>query len=218
MSRVAGKDARESKSIAGFTLLELLIAISLIAIILVFIVGSLRFGRRAWEVADRMDETTSLVAAQHYVRDILSEAEPIGTPDGQGRLRLAFQGSQDRVEFVANLEGHTTVAGLHKISLGLLGADSSVDRPRSLVVDLRLFRPAPKDEEQAPPLEQRELVVKVQSLSFRYFGRMTDMEEANWHREWKDAARLPQLIGLSLTFFDQDPRQWPELIVAPQLR
>ena len=149
MSRVRGRNCSNANGIAGFTLLELLIAISLIAIILVFIVGSLRFGRRAWEVADRMDETTSLVAAQHYLRAVLSAAQPIGTPDGQGRLQLAFQGSEDKLVLVANLEGHTTVAGLYKITLGLLSSDAVDDRSGALVVDMRLFRPAPKDEEQA---------------------------------------------------------------------
>ena len=85
-------------------------------------------------------------------------------------------------------------------------------------MEMRLFRPAPKDEEQVPPLEERELVGKVRSLQLRYFGRLSETEDATWHRQWRDAARLPQLIGLSLTFSDRDYRQWPELVVAPQLR
>ena len=80
------------------------------------------------------------------------------------------------------------------------------------MVNMRLFRPAPKDEEQAKPLEERELVAKVKALHFRYFGRQSDSNEAAWHSDWKDQSKLPQLIGVTVSFNENDRRQWPDLI------
>ena len=213
----AAKRHRRSNQ-AGFTLLELLIALSLLSLIVVFVLGSLRFGRRAWEVADRLDQTVSVAAAQLYLRDTLARAEPIGIPDAQGRLQLAFQGTSSSLTFVANLEGYTTAAGLHEIAIDRREPSSLSDHQHGAVaLNMFLFRPAAKSGDRPKPIEVRDLVTNVGALRFRYFGRLKDTDQPSWRDNWQGAFRLPDLIAINLAFAPGDPRSWPELIVAPQL-
>jgi general secretion pathway protein J len=203
----------------GFTLLELLVAMSLLTIIVVMILGGLRFGRRAWDVADRVDQTASTSAAQLLLRDLLSRAEPLGIPDDQGRLQLAFQGTQDHLVLVVNLEGHTTTGGMHEIDIGYRpNTEASQTGQGAVRVALRPFRPAVQATQSASATENRELVEKATGLQFRYFGRPNADDKPDWHKDWQRATRLPDLIGLTVLFAPNDSRAWQEVLVAPMMR
>jgi general secretion pathway protein J len=203
----------------GFTLLELLVAMSLLTIIVVMILGGLRFGRRAWDVADRVDQTASTSAAQLLLRDLLSRAEPLGIPDDQGRLQLGFQGTQDHLVLVVNLEGHTTAGGIHEIDVSYRPAtEASQTSGGAVRVTLRPFRPAVKATQTTSATEDRELVEKATGIQFRYFGRPNADDKPDWHKDWQRATRLPDLIGLTVLFAPNDARTWQEILVAPILR
>lgn len=203
---------------AGTTLLELLLALSLVAVMLTMIFGSFSFGRRAWEAADRVEDQSSIDQVQSLLRQLLSEARPAKALDASGRQTIAFTGEAQSVTFVVNLRGTTTTGGLHEVRLGL--SSTAAETGGRLVAAFSLYRPAPvpiEDGAEKEP-EARPLVEGVRSLSLRYFGAIRLGERPQWHDRWVSSESLPQLIEVGVELQDGDVRSWPPLLVRPELR
>src|ERR1700674_5801628 len=78
---------------AGFTLVELLVALSLFSLLALVLFGSLRFGLRAWELgtahADRVED---VMFAQNLLRRLVADAYPLFAFDNPIHSRLDFDG------------------------------------------------------------------------------------------------------------------------------
>ncbi len=209
----------DGHSEAGTTLLELLLALSLVAVMLTMIFGSFGFGRRAWEAADRVEDQSSIDAVQSLLRQLLSEARPAKAIDGSGRQTIAFKGEAQSITFVVNLRGTTTTGGLHEVRLGLAGAEAGQPEGR-FVAAFALYRPGPSPVADRPDKapEERLLADGVRSLTLRYFGAAKLGDKPQWHERWADAETLPQLIEVAVDLEADDPRRWPLLLVRPELR
>src|SRR5690348_9183538 len=84
----------------GFTLVELLVALSLMALISIALFGGMRFGMRAWETGtQRIDQATRIELVQSLLRRQLSQAKL--PPTKSNESAPAFVGKADRVAFVA---------------------------------------------------------------------------------------------------------------------
>ena len=59
----------------GFTLLELLVAITLLGLLMAALLGGLRLGARVWETGeDRLDASARIQVVQDFLRQRLAEA------------------------------------------------------------------------------------------------------------------------------------------------
>jgi general secretion pathway protein J len=204
--------APPSPHAAGFTLLELLVAITLLGLLMVVLLGGLRLGARAWEVTEtRLDDSARMQVVQDFVRQRLAQALPWWAIDESGRQWLLFHGEPDRLEFVAQLPEHLG-GGFHEFAL-LLDASGAT---RDLVVRWR--RIAAPDEAAAGDVPfQKVLLPDVEDLDFAYFGTPGADQPAGWLDRWSDLDGLPTLLRMTVRFAPEDPRSWPELIVRPMI-
>ena len=88
-------------TLSGFTLLELVLALSIVAAVLVVLFGGLRVGLGAWQRSERhtaaLDHARSVLA---LVEHALDGAFPYRlTPEGQQQPHILFEGSPDRLTF-----------------------------------------------------------------------------------------------------------------------
>lgn len=97
----------------GFTLVELLIAFVLVALISLLLFSGLRLGMRSWEGVEAAAEyNTRLRLARDFLARVLSQARPISlTLDA--RPYLVFAGDSQNLEFVAPLSGQVGIPGLY---------------------------------------------------------------------------------------------------------
>jgi general secretion pathway protein J len=192
----------------GFTLVELLVAITLFALLSVMLFGGLRFGMRATEAgADRMDWTAQIAAATGFLRSQLADAQPLERDDDGGRRSVAFEGEQDSVEFVVLPPAFLAQGGWHTLHLAV----EQEDGHGMLVVHWRLVRPNQESDAVSPP-EASVLLDHVRTVEFAYFGALAEGDQPEWHPQWRGANTLPQLVRLSVSF--ADGRRAPDLIVA----
>ncbi|MFQ6017533.1 MAG: prepilin-type N-terminal cleavage/methylation domain-containing protein [Kiloniellaceae bacterium] len=210
------RPARARADSRGFTLVELLIALTLLGLISVALFGGLRFGTRAWEAGSRHAERLAEIdAVQGLLRRQLAQAvlprrQGLG-PEGA----TGFAGDPDRIRFAALLPSHIGVAGLYLFELRM----SQGEDLHRLDLAWRLYRP---DEPasfgigEAGVSGQRTLIDGIERADFGYYGVLPDRQEADWHDRWAEAAGLPGLISLKLEFPDDDPRSWPALVVSPR--
>jgi prepilin-type N-terminal cleavage/methylation domain-containing protein len=175
----------------GFTLLEMLVAMTLLAFIMV--AGQQAIALAARAAAPRGDGGHAFLL-RHQISDWLEESLPIRT-DRRDRSPLVFAGEPAALRFVTVLPQRFGVAGPHVMTLsrasdGLLASW----RPLRLSGD-------------PPPAGERLLVEGADRVAFRYWD-----SAGGWRETWPAGQRLPDLIELSV---DGGPAEgWQPILVT----
>ena len=121
---------------AGFTLIELLVALILLSLVFLILASALRLGAKVWNVGgvDQPDRS-EVLAAQHLLRRVLSEARPIIIQAGQNRpRRVFFTGDDHSIRFVTSLPAHLGLGGLYEVAIYM------AKDPNRVEMSWRLFR------------------------------------------------------------------------------
>jgi general secretion pathway protein J len=204
---------------AGFTLLELLVAITLLGLLMAALFGGLRLGARVWERADvRLDASMRTQVVQDFVRQRLTEMLPLETTPPEladaAVSEPAFVGTTAAVRFASSVPENLG-AGIHLMEL-TLAESGDVEGAADLVLR---WRPLELDGQTAVEVapEQRVLIENVEALELSYFGAVDPAQPPGWWQTWDGEAALPRLIRLRLSFPENDARTWPELIVQPMV-
>lgn len=197
---------------AGFTLLELLIAMTLLGFILTLLFGGMRLGARSWDAGEALTENaTHLALLQGFLRRELSQVVPYKwkkKPD----LNLAFIGQSNYIRLVAPVSVRSGQGGLFQISLDL-EQDNDLGQlvMRTAMPDLTTI-----DFSALANAEKIVLADHVEEISFAYFGADAKDTQPYWREQWgsRDTEqRLPLLIRVRVRF--NNGRVWPDMVVAP---
>ena len=176
----------------GFTLLELILALSIVAAMLAIVFGGLRVGIRAWQRGGERSEalqharslaallTQSLGGAAAYLAPAAAGAQP----------EVLFQGQPDRLGFVTTSPPFPLPGTIAFTAVML-----SVDEGEQIGFAIR-EKAMPNEDpfEETPPI----LVdPTLTALRFRY---MRDVE-GSWEEVWDGATEraLPRAIEVTLT-------------------
>lgn len=192
---------RDRHTTRGFTLVEVLVALTLLGLIGVMLSDGLRFGARAWErTRDSSASLSDIAATQNFLRRRL-----------EGPTREAGFGGET---------GWMTVEALWMADLGagafnrlVLAHYPDATPSGALVLS---WEPAEEDGGEPDPTlsGSRVLLDGVQAFAIRYFGALPPDETPRWHAAWPTDAGRPALVRVDLRFFDPR-RQWPPLVAAP---
>jgi len=200
---------------SGFTLLELLIAGTITAIIVVLILSAFQVASKAWAVGERRGESTqrTRVAISHLVGDIKSAyPSKVRMFEQAGRTRLSrvllFSGLSDSISFVtkeSGISGEENAFGVRSVTYFV--NSSGADDEAGLVV--REGNPFVEE-----PFENGvtfQLDPNVTAISFRYFfdpnirsrfssfvGKVAEREPGEWLDEWDSYGEGSSEIGLSV--------------------
>jgi general secretion pathway protein J len=198
----------------GFTLLELLVAITLLGVLMAALFGALRLGARVWETGEaRLDASARVQVVQDFLRRQLGQTMPLieAIDDPRASGGLLFDGEQDRLRFVSLLPEHLG-AGAWLMELGL-GEPAQGGAPGDLVIRWRRLD-LTSEADTTPPIEERVLIERVERLEIAYFGGSLADQEPGWWQQWQQQRSLPTLVRLRVGFPEGDARSWPELTVA----
>lgn len=196
---------------AGFTLVELLVAMTLLAFLSIMLFGGLRFGARSWEaVVNSSSERDEVAATQAFLRDRLSQlTQPGGGRSLRTKTQSSISGETQQMEVVAPWLSALSLGGLYQFTLWL---DEAGDGRLML-----RWQPAEADPDELEALGdlagQRVLLDGVSEFSLSYFGAADDDSAPEWQDQWEDQAVAPRLVRLQLTFTDAH-RVWPNFVAA----
>ncbi len=183
----------------GFSLIELIVSIALLALILAGMPSALRLGFRALDAVQIVDRNFANQAGLDFVEHRAGEAYAIYDRGADGRLQIAFRGEADAVAFVAPAtigpEG-----GLYWFELAAV--QGPADAGRETGISLRLswssFRPSSRDRAPADRRE-RQIASGISAFSLRYYGSPSPRTPPEWMDVWISKERLPDLIELRTT-------------------
>jgi general secretion pathway protein J len=192
----------------GFTLLEMLVVVTVLGFLIIGLTQGVRTGLTLWEAQSRrVGETAELDAAARILRALLSGIAPspsVGPTGGAGGPEL--KGSAASLAFVGDLPTGLGTTQRADITLEL-------SRGR-LVLRWTPHRHELSTAAASPPTET-ELVGNVERLNLAYWGTSSSGQETGWQAQW-DGPAIPELIRVRLVFSANDRRRFPDLIAAPQ--
>ncbi|MCU1280087.1 MAG: ral secretion pathway protein [bacterium] len=196
----------ERRAAAGFTLVELLIAVTLLSLLSVALLVALRVGVRAERAGSvRLEAEEGTALALSFIRAQLGDSRAALEVDETGRSVVVFEGAADHVAFVAPLPARVNLPGLHLIEIAAVRAALGSE----LVIRARPYRPQnllPAD------ISEKRLIPGLGVAEFAYFGAVNSNEPASWHGEWHDMLTLPALVRLRVS--DARGEAAPDLVVA----
>jgi len=206
----------------GFTLLELMVSLALVATMTLLLSGSLRQGSRSWEAGDLAAEREAgMLLLWRQLSERFDDARDAGF--GRTGSRPLFTGDSQGVEFVTSMS-RKTGGGLYIVRLEQAGHD---DRRRLLLkrwllhpelldgeADVPRWRPYPEATEAPAATDGRSgfwyaesvLADHLREVRFTYHD---GNRGTGWHPAWKGKARLPALVRLEVK---DDKGSWPVMI------
>ncbi len=206
---------------AGFTLVELLVALTLASLVAMLAYGGLHVALRSWHAAELRQQQMELhYLTQALLRRLLESPLALSLRDDEEIQQMAFYGESEQLIFAANLPALGDSEQLYWVQL----VQESVLDDQGLSWQLEL-RYTPYIEAEAlnwallieSLASDGERQVLLEGLrkpwTFSYLERRADVRD-DWQSSWRQRAALPVLLRLS------PPRQPGEaaadLLVAPR--
>jgi general secretion pathway protein J len=197
----------------GFTLLELTIALVLLALMSAMMFGSLSFAGRSWDGGEaKVREINDIRQTEEFLRGQLASQFPLRAAKiAEFPLRLA--GERDEMRYAAALPLRVAEGGIYYFRLSVVkDGDKS-----QLVQDRVIPDPLSLDEPDFRDASRSVLADGIAELKISYFGREPGAAEAQapvWRDKWEDKQQLPLLVRIDVVPVKGLP--WPQLVVEPR--
>jgi len=195
----------------GFTLVEILIATSLLSLMVLGAMAALSTSVRAVRSGEALiNRTDSVRIGQEFMRRQISQAMslPFERSDDLGMIYV-FEGDGSAIRYVAPMPGHLARGGPHVQVLRISRGDKGqrVEFTHALLngYDPELRRSGAAGDERPP-------VVVLDGLADAHFEfRAVDEngELTPWKREWEFPQFLPMMVRLVAEFPSDRPQRWP---------
>ncbi len=196
----------------GFTLLEVLLGMSIMSIMMLLLFASLRICVQNWNAGEKKIAVVSEAAiVQGFLRNKLQATLPLDAEFFE-EPQFSFQGDKQTLQFVASMPASASRLGLQLFKLSLKKAQGKDGQ--ELLVDIQPFFPQGADDEQWSE-EQVVILENIHRLKFAYFGSEDEgfrADDASWNDEWLERDSLPRLVSIDVELTSGEV--WPQLVVA----
>lgn len=197
----------------GFTLVELLLAITLLSILLGLAYGGFRAATRATDRGqDILAESSRLRLAHQFVHRQLNQVLPMSySNEDDGDLPVVFEGDTNSIRYVGPMPGYLGFGGPQVQELSIIGTDNG----QALVLSHALLQGFEESDlhARAPIM----LIDGIQDATFMFQGRDEQGEPASWESSWVETGILPVAVSLQIDFDEQAHMEWPELIASVRI-
>jgi general secretion pathway protein J len=188
---------------AGFTLIEVIVALVVLGFVLAGMAQATRFGMTAWSLESRLaDNASQLERMDRVIRRLIEQASaPVATDD------KPFTGEEHRLQFMTLLpdEPQTQPIRHAQVSLGVNDRHQLVLR----------WVPHPNATAIGPTPKLAEIVLAdgVARIDMAYRGAAAD--GGKWTKTWTDGL-LPTVVQIHFVLANGKHR-WPDMAVATML-
>ena len=200
----ADRHGRERATAAGgFTLLEVLVSLVVLALIILGLSQGLRFGILAFQHQSRIiDRGADMDAVDRTLRGLVEQIDPGSRHDAPPIL-----GTAQSVEFTSELPaGAAAALGARAAQIRIL-----VDPGQGLILRWVPYRHATEFGSQPRPVDTV-LDSQIDRVTISYWARSGP---PHWLKAWT-TPKVPALIRFSLSFPPQSGMAWPDIVVAPR--
>ena len=199
----------------GFTLLELLIGLTLLGFILALLFGGFRLASNSWDAAEtRGERTADELLGRMLVRRLVTQIQPLRWNRAVNRP-IAVAAEREVLRAVSPLSGLAGVGGLRVIELRVERApEKSKGRLRLMLRHAPLRYDTASFTESLGDAPADLVLGDLEAVEFSYFGPEKRGEAPRWQEAWTNPEQLPRLVRLRLVSRDAG---WADLIMAPMV-
>lgn len=188
---------------AGFTLLEIIVAVVVLGFVVAGLAQAARFGIAAWDRQTRLADTASeMERIERLLRQLVSQAAaPMASDD------KPFTGETHRVVFITRFPAAPAVGDIRRNEIAL-GID---DEHRLLL----RWRPHPNAVALFPEKPPHDVVLAegMDHLDLSY--RQSSTDGGKWLTRWSDSD-LPALVQIQLVPVS-GAKRWPVMLIPTMI-
>lgn len=198
----------------GFTLVEVLIALSLLSMLMLVLTGALRAaGQTEERVESRIEAADAYRSAVVFLDQVLGQVSGrlVAPPDVTGQEAVFFDAQSDALTWIGVMPARVGLGGRHYMRL----AREAGPAGEQLVLRYLPWTEAVPTSADWVGAARQPLAEPAQAISLRYLHPLTGV----WQPVWQVAdlqssdAQLPAAVSIEL----QGPSPaWPPIIVAPR--
>jgi len=193
---------------AGFTLIEMLVSITILSVVLALLGLGMRIFSTNWEVNSKHIETLDMVSRAYDIlnRDAAGLQRLISL--GGGSPRYLFSGARDALSFVTVEPPYPSESGLYFVSYSAASGGQGTELIRARAP----YQPAMQTFPGATPANRVSLLEGP--FAYRFSYAMTSDEQKGWLMSWPYRNRLPGLVRLEIIDVNQQQPLTPPLVVT----
>jgi general secretion pathway protein J len=171
----------------GFTLLELLIAITLLVVILVVTLGAVRIGSRSLAAGEKKIDAQERFRTVLAIMDAQIQSQMPLSYEGEDGKRYYFSGEAKTLRFL-------TCYSIWSGQRGYVIVDYTIEPEEG-------GREVLYAQEQTPGIEGRlrTRLIEASGMSFAYFYKSPAEEEGSWTDTLSGGTAVPQKVRFTLT-------------------
>lgn len=194
----------------GFSLVELLLALTLMGMLMGLAYGGLRAATRAADKGQEILEDSGRIRMAHqFVHHQLNQMTPLVFDENEDRTdRKVFLGAADRIRFVAPMPGYLGFGGPQVQELAIERGEEHLQ--------LVLYHALLQGFEEALLYERDPILLleDIQRAEFSFLGRDETGALTGWTTGWEDPALLPASVALDVEFAEEVYIRWPLLTAS----
>ena len=188
----------------GMTLIEVMIAATLMATIAVLSASSLRLALNAWGKTKQQDNHfAEFQNAEAFLRRQLEQAKELSLTS-RGITKKSFLGDRKSIKFVSRLRIGSAGAGLYLTEFRIKEHNSEI----SLIFSYHIWREDKWDSNITTEIPEKaktvELLNKIQKADFKYYGKGTHNED-RWYENWNNLNQMPKLVKFRIKMASTTP-------------
>ena len=179
----------------GFTLLETLMAIVLLALLLAGAYSGIQTSVRAMHAGERLIERIDRVrTVQEFLRHQLTRILPLSYAQTDAKVYV-FEGEHDFMRFVAPMPGYLSHGGPYVQTLALVHGSDGL----SLVFSGTMLNGFDWQEDKKSERQPVVLIDHIRDGGFSYRALDDQGQLAPWSPSWDDPNLTPLLVRIELT-------------------
>lgn len=171
----------------GFTLLELMISITLIGIIALIVAGAMRLGYRSVDAGERKIGSLERLRASLSIIDSQIQSEIPLTIDEDGSRKFYFRGEKGILQFPTNYSLWGGQTGYVVVTYSVVPDERG---KQTLWIAESIIGAENKVEAK--------LFESLDEIAFQYFYKGPTDEEGKWVEQWTEDTAIPEKVSVRL--------------------
>lgn len=176
---------------AGFTLIEMLVTLALIALLSMVMIGGIVQMRSMSALSQRNDTNTQFEALGNYLDRVIANAKPLALIKDNPERLLVFDGAADHMRFISIVRTGSDQLNLREVELKVLVNGNASDLIQSS---------SPRRLSGSSISSNPVLIADVKSVTFKYLGRQLAASAipSDWQTSWNEPGRLPRAVRITV--------------------
>jgi len=204
----------KSKQQSGFTLIEIIVVMTMLALIMTMVYGAINTSRKmASKGLKRIDATNEVRVVQELVRRQVSRILPMAFKEEEGTF-VIFEGDAEYIMYVSPMPGYLGKGGPHVQLIEIVNAKGGkILQFSHWLLNDSLEQDSFDDSDQEPVV----LLENIEDAEFSFMRLDEEGEPGDWETDWEEGENTPLMVKLDVDMGRGALMSFPTMEIALML-